>query len=77
MAKKSLKPFRDKEGKLYIPVDDEYYIRQEDVEDMFTLNDPNALTRVIMEWKEAYPNGTKEEFIKDSFFSEKTVNNLW
>ena len=76
------KPFRDKEGVLYIPYDDgsgvEAYIAAPDVEKMILAsNGTNGLSEIIMNWKMQHPSGTKEEFIEQSHFSRETVNSLW
>lgn len=83
MAKKVKgKPFRDKDGVLYIPYDDgsgmEAYIAAPDVEKMILAsNGPNGLSEIIMDWKMQHPTGTKEEFMEQSHFSQETVDALW
>lgn len=74
MAKK--KTWIGTDGMVMVPFDDAW-IRADDLERMLTAGDPNALSRIIMEWKRKHPAGTKEEFMKESCFSEKTVDNLW
>ena len=76
------KPFVGADGKKYIPFDDgtdrEAYIAAEDIEDtVLQTNGPNALSKIIMDWRVAHPEGTKEEFVAQSNFSLQTVDSLW
>lgn len=76
------KPFVGADGKQYIPFDDgtgqEAYIAAEDIEDMvLQTNGPNGLSKIIMDWKAAYPEGSKEEFIAQSRLRPETVDSLW
>ena len=79
MAKKKMKPFVSDDGIRYVPYDieEEVYIKEDDLEEMLTHNDPNALSRIIMNWKMAHPTGTKEEFMQDSYFKQSTIDKLW
>lgn len=74
MAK--MKIWRDSEGNAYVPYDDAW-IRADELVEMLTASDPNAITRIITDWKIQNPNGTKEEFLEESFLPQKVVDNLW
>lgn len=76
------KPIYDENGEFLIPYDDgeseNAYIRANEVEEMIlACNGPNGLSQVILDWQYDNPDGTKEEFIKESHFSRRTVDNLW
>lgn len=76
------KPWQDKDGNWFVPFDDgsgdEVYIRSSNIEEMIvSTNGPNGLSEIIMNWKMQHPSGTKEEFIKESFFTRETVDKLW
>lgn len=74
MAK--MKIWRDSKGNAYVPYDDAW-IRADELVEMLTANDPNAITRIITDWKIQNPNGTKEEFLEESFLPQNVVDNLW
>lgn len=64
------------DGITRVPYDD-VWIRVDDLVEMLTARDPNAITRIITDWKIQNPNGTKEEFLEESFLPQKVVDNLW
>lgn len=70
------------DGELYVPFDDgsgqEAYIAAGDIEDMILqTNGSDGLSKIIMDWRSAYPQGTKEDFIEQSKFKPETVDRLW
>ena len=74
MAK--MKIWRDSKGNVYVPYDDAW-IRVDDLAKMLTAQDPNAISRMIMDWKIQHPAGSKEEFLEESLLSEDVVGKLW
>lgn len=74
MAK--MKTRKDSQGNVCVPYDDAW-IRVDDLVEMLTANDPNAISRIITDWKMRNPGGTKEEFLEESFLPRNVVDNLW
>lgn len=64
------------DGITRVPYDD-VWIRADDLVEMLTAQDPNAVSRIIMDWKMRNPAGTKEEFLEESFLPEDVVEKLW
>lgn len=64
------------DGITRVPFDDTW-INVDDLVEMLTSNDPNAITRIITDWKIQNPTGTKETFLEESFLPKDVVDNLW
>ena len=57
---------------------DGYYVSKRSLEKhICDVGGPNALSQIIMDWKEQNPDGTKEQFMRESHFSQETTDNLW